>query len=227
MSLPPKNHSETNIRSTPREPTLELVMQAKDGDPSAWEAIDFRYREALMRIAHGRAQGELRRRFDTEDLVQSTLADAHSAISKFQHQGPGSLQGWLVCILNNRWYQELRRHTSAKRDARREVVFDSEVAFDSEAPWDELESMSAGEAIIRAEQHTIFMNLISRLPEEEGYILRAIESGKKSIADLAVELGVSEATVRRRKAKALLWLRKNQDSSEPMHDGPAEPFSNN
>lgn len=190
---------------TVNEPTLELIVRAKDGDASAWLAIDERYRESLMRIVRGKFDGDMRRRLDTEDLVQSALVAAFEGLPGFEYQGEGSLQAWLVQILRNRRRQRLRHHLSVKRDVRLDA---SDDALES---WVDLTSMEPGQAILAAESQANLMDAIDELPELDRIIVVANFVDEIPIAEIAKQIGRHPSNVRRHLASALLAIQKKLD----------------
>lgn len=192
----------TSEESTGQEPTLELLVRIKDGDDSAWFALDGRFRSALTNLAHGRLKGAMRGRLDTEDLVQVTLAAAHEKLHQYEYRGPGSLQAWLLQILLNRLREGFRYHMSERRDVRLQV---DEDCLQS---WSDLLAMSPGGALLVAEERSALLDAIAELPDEDSYILLGSLVRELSVADLASELGLAPSSIRRRRARAIGRLRK-------------------
>lgn len=202
MPQPNESDRDPGSRAPSNEPTLELLLRARDGDASAWESIDARYRTALIRVAHGRIPADVHRRLDTEDLVQSTLLAAFRGLEGYEYQGPGSLQAWLQKILINRVRQRLRLHLSDRRDARRDVD-----ALRLESRFD-LSTMTPGEAVLAAEQYTLLVDAIAGLTEEERRLIVENKLEGRPIQEIASELGIDESTARRRRARVIETLGK-------------------
>lgn len=188
--------------SAGQEPTLELLLRIKDGDESAWFALDGRFRSALTNLAHGQLKGAMRGRLDTEDLVQVTLTAAHEKLHQYEYRGPGSLQAWLLQILLNRLREGFRYHMSEMRDVRLQV---DEDCLQS---WSDLLAMSPAGALLVAEERSALLDAIDQLSDEDSYILLALLVRERSVAEIASELGLAPSSIRRRRASAIGRLRK-------------------
>jgi RNA polymerase sigma-70 factor (ECF subfamily) len=101
--------------------TAPLVQRARAGDPLAWQEIDRRYRPILSGAVSSALNHRLGSRFDTEDVLQSTLLQAFESLDSFEYRGPGSFAVWLHTIAVNRLRDALRKQLAQKRDAQREV----------------------------------------------------------------------------------------------------------
>lgn len=77
------------------EPTVELIVKAKAGDPAALEAILQRSIPPVRRWAHGRLPQNLRGHLDTEDLVMDAVAGAIQRLEYFHPQHVGAMQAYL------------------------------------------------------------------------------------------------------------------------------------
>lgn len=184
------------------ELTIEIVQRILDGDIQAWTSIHERHRDALVALAHGRLRGDMRRRVDTEDVVQSTFVAAVEKLERFEYRGRGSLDAWLKQILVHRITQKIRHHLADKRDVRRHATasaIESRIDFTA---------MSPGDALVAAEEHLRTINAIEELPEVERRLVVATHIDGLSTADLASELGMDPSTVWRRRAAALEMLGK-------------------
>ena len=187
------------------EVTLELLGRIRDGDMDAWESIYSRYCAALTRLATGSLNGEVRRRLDTQDLVQSTFLAAHVALGRFEHRGRGSLHAWLRQILVNRIRQKQREHLCDQRDARRHA--------DSDALLGEcdLSMLSPSDAMQAAEEELRYAEALAELPARDQEIIVATQIDGETTASVAERLGENVATVRRRRALAIGVLAKKLD----------------
>lgn len=91
------------------EPTIELVVRARDGDRAAIEALLQRSLPSLRRWAHGRLPTAARGYLDTEDIVQEAALHAVRRLDVFQPQHVGAMQAYLRQSVINRIRDEVRR----------------------------------------------------------------------------------------------------------------------
>src|SRR5687768_12334457 len=91
------------------EPTIELVIKAKDGDRMALEALLERCLPSLRRWAHGRLPASARGALDTEDVVQESALHVVRRLHAFEPRHVGAMQAYLRQSVLNRIRDEIRR----------------------------------------------------------------------------------------------------------------------
>jgi RNA polymerase sigma-70 factor (ECF subfamily) len=91
------------------EPTLELVIRARNGDRAAVEALLQRCLPSLKRWAHGRLPAAARGALDTGDLVQEAAMHALRRLDTFEPRHVGAMQAYLRMSVINRIRDEVRR----------------------------------------------------------------------------------------------------------------------
>ena len=91
------------------EPTIELVVRARDGDRQAVEALLQRSIPGLRRFAHGRLPPAARGTLDTGDLVQETVLHVLRRLDTFEPRHVGAMQAYLRQSVINRIRDEVRR----------------------------------------------------------------------------------------------------------------------
>jgi RNA polymerase sigma-70 factor, ECF subfamily len=91
------------------EPTIELVVRAREGDRMAVEALLQRSIPGLRRFAHGRLPAAARRTLDTGDLVQETVLHVLRRLDTFEPRHVGAMQAYLRQSVINRIRDEVRR----------------------------------------------------------------------------------------------------------------------
>jgi RNA polymerase sigma factor (sigma-70 family) len=91
------------------KPTIELVLQARDGNQLALEALLQRSLPRLKRWARGRLPAAARGLIDTEDLVQDAAINAVARLDRFEPRHVGALQAYLRRSVINRIRDEIRR----------------------------------------------------------------------------------------------------------------------
>ena len=91
------------------EPTIELVIKAREGDRLAVEALLQRSIPSLRRFAHGRLPPAARGSLDTGDLVQETVLHVLRRLDTFEPRHVGAMQAYLRQSVINRIRDEVRR----------------------------------------------------------------------------------------------------------------------
>ena len=91
------------------EPTIELVVRAREGDRLAVEALLQRSIPSLRRFAHGRLPAAARGALDTGDLVQETVLHVLRRLDTFEPRHVGAMQAYLRQSVINRIRDEVRR----------------------------------------------------------------------------------------------------------------------
>jgi RNA polymerase sigma factor (sigma-70 family) len=105
-SLPPPGGGGTLLSD---EPTIELVVRAREGDRLAVEALLQRSIPSLTRFAHGRLPAAARGALDTGDLVQETVLHVLRRLDTFEPRHVGAMQAYLRQSVINRIRDEVRR----------------------------------------------------------------------------------------------------------------------
>src|SRR5215207_975342 len=98
------------------EPTIELLVRAREGDRLAVEALLQRCLPGLRRWAHGRLPPAARASLDTQDLVQETVLHVLRRLDHFEPRHVGAMQAYLRQSVINRIRDEVRkvsRHPAA------------------------------------------------------------------------------------------------------------------
>jgi RNA polymerase sigma factor (sigma-70 family) len=91
------------------EPTIELVVKAREGDRLAVEALLQRCLPQLKRWAHGRLPAAARGSLDTGDLVQETVLHVLRRLDAFEPRHVGAMQAYLRQSVINRIRDEVRK----------------------------------------------------------------------------------------------------------------------
>ena len=91
------------------EPTIELVVRAREGDRVAVEALLERCLPSLRRWAHGRLPASARDSLDTGDLVQESVLKVLRRLDHFEPRHVGAMQAYLRQSVINRVRDEVRR----------------------------------------------------------------------------------------------------------------------
>jgi RNA polymerase sigma-70 factor (ECF subfamily) len=120
MTVPPKAPAKSGAAAPDPlisdEPTIELVVRAREGDRLAVEALLQRCLPGLRRWAHGRLPAAARGSLDTSDLVQETVLHVLRRLDHFEPRHVGAMQAYLRQSVINRIRDEVRkvsRHPAA------------------------------------------------------------------------------------------------------------------
>jgi RNA polymerase sigma-70 factor (ECF subfamily) len=166
------------------EPTLELVIKARDGDRMAVEALLQRCLPGLRRWAHGRLPPAARGSLDTGDLVQETVLHVLRRLDAFEPRHVGAMQAYLRQSVINRIRDEVRK--VGRQPAPSELPDD--LASDLTSPL---------EAVVEAEAYDRYRAALSELtPREREMIVARIEV-QWSLAQIAERFGMRTADAAR------------------------------
>jgi RNA polymerase sigma factor (sigma-70 family) len=132
------------------EPTIELVIRARQGDRAAVEALLWRSLPNLKRWAHGRLPAAARGCLDTADIVQESALHALRRLDSFEPRHVGAMQAYLRQSVINRIRDEVRR---IGRRPPPEELLDNQPSDDS----------SPLEIAIRTEAYQRYRDAVGRL----------------------------------------------------------------
>lgn len=96
-----------------------LIKQAQKGDVAAFNRLVLHYQEAVYNVAYrimGRPQA-------AEDATQEAFISAYKSLNQFRG---GSFKSWLMRIVTNGCYDELRRHKRRPQSSLDEMTEENE-----------------------------------------------------------------------------------------------------
>jgi RNA polymerase sigma-70 factor, ECF subfamily len=162
-----------------------LVLAARAGELWAQEALFQRYARLVLALA----QRILAGRDDADDLAQDAFVHAFTRLDTLQN--PQAFHAWLRSIVVRTASKRLRRQRLLTRlGIRRSEPIEPDTVISAEAPPD-----------VAAELRSVY-SLVERLPAEErvALVLRRVEG--MELLEIAEEMKLSLATVKRRLAAA-------------------------
>ena len=178
----PGETSETALLSD--EPTIELVLSARNGNRTALEALLERCIPQLRRWAHGRLPAHARGTLDTGDLVQEAAMHVLARLDKFEPRHVGAMQAYLRMSVINRIRDEIR-----KVGRRPESV-----ELTAEPPADDI---SALESLIEAEAYDRYRRALEKLrPRDREMVVARIEL-QWTISEIAQRFGMASVDAAR------------------------------
>jgi RNA polymerase sigma-70 factor (ECF subfamily) len=164
------------------EPYADLIHRVRRGDADAAEELWRRYEPLLRREVRLRLRDpRLRRLFDETDVCQSVMASffVRAAAGQFDIDGPEKLQRLLLQMGRNKVTTHARRHSTQRRDFRREEGLPEEG------------DVAAG-AAPSPSQNVVWRDLLQRFRErlgEEERQLADLRAQGREWAEIAAELG--------------------------------------
>lgn len=159
------------------EPTIELVIRAKNGDNLAVEAILQRCLPPLRRWAHAKLPAAARGHLDTGDLVQEAAFHVLGRLDVFEPRHVGALQAYLRQSINNRIRDEVRRVT--RRPERVELMNDPPST-----------GVSPLEAAIQTETYQRYRDALKGLSSRDRQLVLARLEAQWSLPEIAAHFGM-------------------------------------
>lgn len=209
------SHVHAATATTKDTPDIELARRAAGGDQVAFEAIMRLHNRLLFRTARSILKSDA----DAEDALQDAYLRAWRALDGFR--ADAKLSTWLVRIVANEALGRLRRKHAP--------VIPLDAAMNM--PETEVHEMLADDAdrepdrkAMRAQLRKLIEGRIDLLPEafRTVFMLRAVE--EMSVEEVAVALGIPEATVRTRFFRARSLMREGLASEVDVTLGDAFAF---
>ncbi|MDP4604275.1 MAG: sigma-70 family RNA polymerase sigma factor, partial [Solirubrobacteraceae bacterium] len=170
-----------------------LASLAGSGHERAFEAIVERYSKALTRYAQ-RFLGEAR----AEEVVQAAFLSAWSALTTGTEVR--DLRPWLYRIVHNGALNAMNRSESGDL----ELIEATDAALSPHAILEQNEEVRSA------------LNVIAELPERQRAALLAVAVDGRAHADVATDLGVSDAGVRQLVRRARVQLRSAATALTPL-----------
>ncbi len=175
-----------------------LILEAQKGDLNAFNHLVLVYQD----VVYNQALRMLNDEDTAADASQNAFISAYNHLHSYRG---GSFRAWLLRIVTNNCYDELRRQqrrptTSLEPldDAGEEMESPEWLADTSSLPEDEAE---------RRELQTAITNCLERLPDEFRAAVVLVDVQGLDYAEAAVALGKPVGTLKSRLARARLRLR--------------------
>lgn len=192
-SVPPLPDPARDAESEGEE-TMSLLRSAAKGDEAAWAVLYHRHRALMRAVLHGRIPIDVRRRFDTEDIIQSAFLSACQQIETFEYEGEESFKRWLNEIVLNKLQDKVRHHRRERRNVERE-----DAKTEDENEWTGDRPMETPSVLVSAaESQAAVLAALDRLPPDDQELLCLRFFDKLSWSEIADQLGIGETTARRR-----------------------------
>lgn len=167
----------------PIDTDAALVASSLDGNRQAFARIVTRYQALLCSIAYS-SLGNLAH---SEDLAQEAFVEAWKKLDRLQE--PEKLKAWLCGILRFK----LSHHR--RREARRPVTVANDLAHTGQLVSD---GPNAEDYTMKDEEQALLWQSLEKVPETYREVMILFYREDRSVASVAEELELSEATVRQR-----------------------------
>lgn len=196
-----------------KPPTVaELLERIRGGDREARRELiallgdEKEFRSRLLSIVRRRLpRGHRGRRHgDSQDVVQSVLADALRHLSAFRGRTENEFYGWLRTIVRTKVNRLLRR--------REQAAGSTELEKGARNPY--REDHAPIEDIVIQESIASLHSAIGRLPLGERLVIELRLRGHNA-PEIANLLGLKPATVRQRESRAMRHLERLMGGSTP------------
>jgi RNA polymerase sigma-70 factor, ECF subfamily len=175
-----------------------LIQDAARGDLNAFNRLVLAYQDMAYSHAY-RILGELS---PADDATQEAMISAYRNIGSFRG---GSFKSWLLRIVTNACYDELRRRKRRPTTPLEPVDADDD---EIESPyWIADSSESPEELAERVELGTAIQNCLNNLPEEFRGVVVLVDVQGMDYQEASDVLDIPLGTIKSRLARARLRLR--------------------
>lgn len=182
--------------------SLELLARAKEGEDQAWNELFERYHDELLFSIRRRLGPGLRKVLQSEDIFQSVALEAFRDLPRFEPRGEGSLRAFLHKLVLNKIRDRADTYGAQKR--RGAVPLSDSLAAGLAAP-----------GYHEAERYEALEQALDRLPSEMAELLVRRKLEGESYAEIAADLGKSEAALRKVYSRGLARLSLLMQGQEP------------
>jgi RNA polymerase sigma-70 factor, ECF subfamily len=181
------------------EDLRDLVLRTLEGDRAAAARFYTRFHATVLAIHLAPTGGD---RHLAADLTQDTFTKVLYRLDQFEWRGPASLRGWIATVARNTFRDHVR-----SAPERHHGGYDLPELIDVDDDW-------RPEAVVDRDlvgTHDLAQRVMGQLKSEHQHVLRRTFGDGWSAAQVAEELGRSEAAVHQLKRRALDAARRSAD----------------
>lgn len=172
-----------------------LIQSAQRGDLDAFNVLVMRYQNTAFTLAY-RIMGETS---SANDVAQEAMITAYRRLSTFRG---GSFKAWLMRIVTNRCYDELR-----KRKRQRQTTFSDLTPEDADEPPLADETDTPEEIVQSRELQRAVQRCIDRLNPDQKLVLVLCDIDGLDYDEISVQAGAALGTVKSRLSRARASVR--------------------
>lgn len=174
-----------------------LIGRARAGDGDAAGEIARRYEGHVRHSIGHKLPRDLRRRFDSEDVFQSTIADSITALQGFKYQGEKAFLAWLAGVAERRLLGASRRNRAQMRDVGRDRSLTAAAGVS-------VGRTSPSQGAARAEARGTIQDALARLPDELRIVADMRSREGLTFREISERLDLTNADVARDRYRAAL-----------------------
>lgn len=175
---------------------VALIKQAQKGDVTAYNRLVLEYQQAVYNVAY-RIMGEPQA---AEDATQDAFISAFKSLRRFRG---GNFKAWLMRIVTNGCYDELRRRKRRPQSSLDELSDDNESLAFLRSPDQGPESQHQQMELIRAIEHCL-----EHLPDDQRITAVLCDVEGYDYKEIARMTSVSLGTVKSRMSRARAKMRE-------------------
>jgi len=183
---------------------ITLVHSAQSGNLEAFNALVLKYQDVMYRTAL-RIFGQ---EALADDATQEALISAYRHIIDFRD---GSLKAWLIRILINKCYDEIRHRQRTPAISLNESLTDDGenerlyIRFQNHMP-------SVEECVVNSERNECIQKCLSKLPTDYRVVLTLVDIEEMSYGEASTVLKIPLGTVKSRLARARHYMRRELEA---------------
>jgi len=184
---------------------ITLVHSAQSGKLEAFNELVLKYQDVMYRTAL-RILGQ---EAFAEDATQDALVSAYQHIAHFRG---GSFKAWLIRILINKCYDEIRHMRRTPAISLNESLTDDDI--ENERLYVRLQDRvpSIEEYVEASERREYIQECLSKLPLNYRAVLVLVDMEEMSYGEASTILKIPIGTVKSRLARARLYLRRELEA---------------
>jgi len=190
---------------------LALIKAAQNDDLDAFNRLILSYQEMVFNVACR----ILVNPDAAEDAVQESFISAYNNLRSFRG---GSFKAWLLRVVTNKCYDELRRQKRHPETALNPIIDDGEDEIESPT-WLMDNAPSPEERSEQTLLHQAIEECISRLPDDFRIVAVMVDVQDFEYQEVADAIGKPLGTVKSRLARARRKLRDCLDKFRELWDG--------
>jgi len=177
---------------------ITLVHSAQSGDLEAFNALVIKYQNVMYRTALGILEQDAL----AEDATQDAFISAYQHIIDFRG---GSLKAWLIRILINKCYDQIRHRQRTPAISLNESLTDD---GENEKLYVKLQDRvpSIEECVEASEQTEYIQECLNKLPLNYRTVLALVDMDEMSYGEVSTILKIPIGTVKSRLARARFYL---------------------
>jgi RNA polymerase sigma factor (sigma-70 family) len=183
---------------------IDVIQKVLKGELALFEILIRRYNAALYKT--GRSYNYSHE--DTQDLMQETLVDAYTHLSKFENRS--SFKTWLLRIMLNNCFRR-----KEKFSVKNEV---SAVIDDKSIPMFSNDHADTTRIVVNRELSFVIENALLRIPLDYRMVFSLREINGLNVHETSEVLSITETSVKVRLSRAKTMLRKEIEKDYTTED---------